>query len=146
MGEEVTDALLKSASSALENAEICFREEKFDATVREAIITIENAANALILSLGGTYVSSHYEYRRAMKVIAQRRWKPLLRRNAFKKMLRAADLTKFSVKARYPVSVIKGEIRVREEQTKGKAKKFLKAARHFLKNATKYINEYKNRS
>ena len=144
MGEEVTDALLESASSALENAELCFGEGKFDATVREAILAIENAANAFVISLGGVYVASHYEYRRAMRVVAQRRWRAVLRRPAFKKMLRIADLTEFSVNSRCPISVVKGEIRIREKPTREKAEKFLKGARYFLKNATRYINEYKS--
>lgn len=145
MGQEVTDALLKSASSALENAELCFRENKFDATVRESILAIENAANALVISLGGAYVSSHYEYQRAMKVMAQRRWKLLLSRPVFKEMLKIVDLTEFSVNSRYPISVVEGEIRIREKPTKEKAEKFLKGARYFLKNAIRYINEYKSK-
>ena len=144
MGEEVTKALLESASSALENAKLCFGEGKFDATMREAILAIENAANAFIVSLGGAYVSSHYEYRRAMKVVAQRRWKVVLSRPAFRKILRIADLTEFSVNSRYPISVVKGEIRIREKPTREKAKNFLEGAQYFLKNATRYINEYQS--
>lgn len=145
MGEEVRDALLGSASSALENSELCFREERYDATLREAILAIENAANAFITSLGGAYVSSHYEYRSAMRVVVQRRWRDVLRRSAFEKMLKIADLTSSSVNYRYPISVSGGEISVRKAPTREEAKEFLEAARYFLKKTTSYIDEYGRR-
>lgn len=141
----MTDALIRSASSALGNSELCFREGRHSATVREAIIAIENGANAFVTSLGGAYVSSHYEYRTAMRVVAQRRWREVSRRPAFEKMLRIADLTRFSVSYRYPISIAEGEITIRKEATSEEAEEFLQAARYFLKKTTHYIDEYRRR-
>ncbi len=135
--------LLENATNALRNAELCFREKRFDATVREAIIAIENAANAFILALDGTYVSSHYEYHRAMETVAQRRWKALLKRPGFKAMLEAADLPRSSVAYRYPIAVVEGKIQIRQPPNEREAKELLASAQAFLKNARKYIEERK---
>lgn len=142
---EAINLLLEASSSALKNAELCFQEKRFDATVRESILAIENAANAFILSLGGTYVSSHYEYRRAMKTVAERRWKELLKRPAFKAMLTAADIPESSVACRYPITIIEGEIHIRKPPKEKEAREILTSAQKFLKNALRYINEYKRR-
>lgn len=143
---EAINLLLEASSNALKNAELCFKGKRFDAAVRESILVIENAANAFILSLGGTYVSSHYEYRRAMRTVAERRWKKLLKRPAFKAMLRVADIPKSSVACRYPIAVIGGKIHIRKFLKEKEAKELLTAAQSFLKNVLKYINEHKSRT
>jgi len=143
---EAVSLLLEASNNALKNAELCFREKRFDATVREAILTIENAANAFILSLGGAYVSSHYEYRRAMETVAQRRWKVLLKRPSFKAMLEAADLPRSSVAYRYPITVVEGKIQIRRPPNEREAKEILTSAQAFLKNARKHIEEHKGRT
>lgn len=145
-GLEAVNILLETSTNALKNAELCFREKRFDATVREATLAIENAANAFILSLGGTYVSSHYEYRRTIETMAQRRWKALLRRPGFKAMLEAADLPRSSVAYRYPIAVVEGKIQIRKPPNKGEAEELLTSAQAFLKNTRKYIEEYKERA
>jgi len=43
---EAVNILLETSNNALRNAELCFREKRLDTTVREAILAIENAANA----------------------------------------------------------------------------------------------------
>jgi len=143
---EAVNLLLENSRNALRNAELCFREKRFDAAVREAILAIENAANAFILALGGTYVSSHYEYRRAMETVAQRRWKALLKRPGFKAMLEAADLPKSSVAYRYPITVVEGKIQIRRPPNGREAKGLLTSSQAFLKNARKYIAEHKGRT
>lgn len=143
---EAIDLLLEASSNALESAELCFREKKFEATVREAILAIENAANAFILTLGGTYVSSHYEYRLAMRTVAERRWRALLKRAGFKAMLKAADLPRSSVAYRYPVTVVEGRILTRRPPEEEEAREFLASAQAFLKNTRRYIEEYKRKT
>lgn len=112
--------------------------------MREAILAIENAANAFILAPGGTYVSSHYEYRHAIETVVKRQWKNLIKRPAFRKMLTAADLPRSSVACRYPITVIEGKIHIHKPLTKSQAEVFLASAQSYLKTTTKYIKEYRN--
>jgi len=103
MGEDKVDVLLRVCETNLSRAEKRFAEGEYDSGVFHASLAVENAANAMILLLGGDEAKDHRAISGLTAVI--RRIKPdLLRNGAFKDaMERGREIQREVVYTRYPI-------------------------------------------
>ena len=103
MGEDKVDVLLRVSETNISRAEKRHVEGEYDSAVFHASLAVENAANAMILLLGGDEAKDHRAISGLTAVI--RRIKPeLLRNDAFKDaMERGREIQREVVYTRYPI-------------------------------------------
>jgi len=132
-------ASLTTAEEHLKDARDAFRRGRYQDCVYHSASTAENAANALILSLGGRIPRTHRNAE-AIRFIATRLKPGWLEEEDFKRMLvTLKDLEAHVVKSRYPVKVEKGTfIPPNRYYTDKMAKDMLKGAT-FIFNVVKHF-------
>lgn len=105
MVEDKIEVLLRISEVNLARAEKRFKAGEYDSAVFHASMAVENAANAMIVELGGHEAKNH----RAISGLAAvlRRVKPeLLREEKYVQLIeRGRDMQREVVYARYPLKV-----------------------------------------
>jgi len=132
-------ASLTTAEEHLKDARDAFRGGRYQDCVYHSASAAENAANGLILSLGGRIPRTHRDAE-AIQFIATRLKPGWLEEEDFKRMLDALkDLEAHVVKSRYPIKVEKGTfISPSRYYTDKMAKDMLKEAT-FIFNVVKHF-------
>ena len=106
--EEITISL-KAAEDHLRTAWKALQGGEFYSSVFHSASAAENAANALVLSLGGVVPRAHRDAD-AMRTAALGQRPELLQREDFKRMLeKVGALEKHVVMSRYPIEVENGK-------------------------------------
>jgi len=136
MVESKIEVLLRISEVNLARAEKRFRAGEYDSAVFHASMAVENAANAMILELGGDEAKNH----RAISGLAAvlRRVKPeLLKEEKYVQLIaRGREIQREVVYARYPIKVAGKWITPMEYYTREKTRKL-------IDDATFVVNEIK---
>jgi len=129
MGESKVEALLEVSRINLTRAEKRFESEEYDSAVFHASLAIENAANAMLLELGGHEAKNH----RAISGLAAvlRRVKPeLLRQERYRQLIeRGRAVQREVVYASYPLKVDGKWVTPMEYYTRERAREVIDNAR-----------------
>jgi HEPN domain-containing protein len=137
MVENKIDVLMRVSEVNLSRAEKRFEIGEYDSAVFHASLSVESAANALILKLGGDEAKNH----RAISGLAAvlRRVKPeLLREERYVRLIeKGSEIQREVVYARYPLIIGGKWLTPMEYYTKEKARKI-------IDNAKFVVNEIKN--
>lgn len=114
VAEEITVSL-KVASRHLKDAESALRRGIFYDCVYHSASAVENAANAMILSLGGRVPHTHRDAEALASIVARVR-PELLKDKKFKLMIEGVSrLQRHVVASRYPIEVEEGKFLPPEE-------------------------------
>lgn len=144
--EEITMSM-RAAADHLRTARKALRVKEFYSCVFHSASAGENAANALILSLGGVIPRTHRDAE-AMREVALKRSPELLREGDFRRVLeKLRGLEKHVVMSRYPIEVKEGKYLPPHEYYKRKdAERALEDARFVVEVIKRLIDAKKRGS
>ncbi|MEM2864158.1 MAG: HEPN domain-containing protein [Candidatus Bathyarchaeia archaeon] len=141
MAESRIDILIRISEVNLARAERRFESGEYDSAVFHASMAVENAANALILKLGGVEAKNH----RAVSGLAAvlRRVKPeLLREEKYAKLIeRGAAIQREVVYTRYPIKMGGKWMTPMDYYTREKARETIDNAKLVVKEIRQVLNK-----
>lgn len=139
MGEGKVEVLVDVSMVNLARAERRLGGGEYDSAVFQASLAVENAANAMILKLGGNEARGH----RAVSGLAAvlRRVKPeLLREERFAELVnRGREVQREVVYTRYPLMVDGKWLTPMEYYTEEKARRVFEDARYIVNTIKMYL-------
>ena len=142
MAEGKVDVLLRISEANLARAEKRLADAEFDSAVFHASMAVENAANAMILQLGGDEARDH----RAISGLAAvlRRVKPeLLRKHEYLQLIeKGREIQREVVYTRYPVSLNGRWVAPMEYYTRDKAALVVENAKFVVRTIRKCLREF----
>ncbi len=139
MAESKVEVLLRVSEVNLVRAEKRFAAGEYDSTVFHASMAVENAANAMILNLGGSEAKDHRAISGLTAVL--RRVKPeLLREERYVQLIdRGTEIQREVVYARYPLKVADRWVTPMEYYTQEKARRVIDNAKFVVDEIKMYL-------